>query len=186
MCFTFRSTFVLTIQLLWLAVTVLYHSLVSLVCFCVPNVLRPKKDVSNDIVLITGGGNGCGRLFALEFTKRGSTVVLWDINQQGAEDVAEECTALGGQAFAYRVDVSNSEAVYKAAAEVRRSVGDVTILVNNAGIVQGKELLEAADHLLHRTIDVNVKAAFWVGKKPFTIEKHKKLLAYMCMVCLTG
>ncbi|PIK53041.1 putative epidermal retinol dehydrogenase 2 isoform X2 [Apostichopus japonicus] len=149
-------------SLLWLVLTILYHSIVTFICYCVPNVLRPKKDVSDEVVLITGGGNGFGRLFALEFTKLGATVVLWDINEKGAQDVVEECIALGGTAYAYKVDVSKSENVYKAAAAVRRSVGDVTILVNNAGIVQGKKLLEAPDHLLHLTIDVNLKAAFWV------------------------
>ncbi|PIK53040.1 putative epidermal retinol dehydrogenase 2 isoform X1 [Apostichopus japonicus] len=169
-----QSGITVTVQLVWLVLTILYHSIVSLICFCVPNVLRPKKDVSGEIVLITGGGNGFGRLFALEFTKRGATVVLWDINEKGAQDVVEECIALGGKAYAYRVDVSKHDNVYKAAAEVRRSVGDVTILVNNAGIVQGKQLLEAPDHLLHLTIDVNLKAAFWLYKAfaPSMLEKN--------------
>ncbi|KAJ8020818.1 Short-chain dehydrogenase/reductase family 16C member 6 [Holothuria leucospilota] len=141
----------------------LYHSIVALVCFCVPNFLRSKKDVSNEIVLITGGACGFGRLYALEFTKRGATVVLWDINEDGAREVAKECNDLGGKAYAYKVNVSKSEEVYKVAADVKADIGDVTILVNNAGVVHGNKLLEAPEHLLHRTIDVNVKAAFWVS-----------------------
>lgn len=114
--------------------------------------------------MITGGACGFGRLYALEFTKRGATVVLWDINVDGAKAVAEECTSLGGKAVAYKVNVASSEDVYKAAADVTKDVGDVTILVNNAGVVNGTTLLDTPDKLLHRTIDVNVKAAMWVRR----------------------
>ncbi|XP_071853779.1 short-chain dehydrogenase/reductase family 16C member 6-like [Apostichopus japonicus] len=158
------SGVVFVVQFLWLLVKITYYSLVSLVVFCIPSFLRTKKDVSNEIVLITGGACGFGRLYALEFTKRGATVVLWDINVDGAKAVAEECTSLGGKAFAYKVNVASSEDVYKAAADVTKDVGDVTILVNNAGVVNGTTLLDTPDKLLHRTIDVNVKAAMWLYK----------------------
>lgn len=152
------------VRFLWVLVKTIYFSTVAFVVFCIPNFLRPKKDVSNEIVLITGGACGFGRLYALEFTKRGATVVLWDINENGAKEVADECNKLGGKASAYKVNVSISDDVYKAADDVRKDVGDVTILVNNAGVVNGTKLLETPDKLLHRTIDVNVKAAFWLYK----------------------
>ncbi|KAJ8020816.1 Epidermal retinol dehydrogenase 2 [Holothuria leucospilota] len=178
------SGIVFIFQLLWLLLTMLYHSIVALVCFCVPNFLRPKKDVSNEIVLVTGGACGFGRLYALEFTKRGATVILWDINEDGAREVAKECNDLGGKAYTYKVNVSNSEEVYKVAADVKADVGDVTILVNNAGVVHGKKLLEAPDYLLHRTIDVNVKAAFWLYKAfaPSMLENNHGHIVTMASV----
>ncbi|PIK60256.1 putative epidermal retinol dehydrogenase 2 isoform X2 [Apostichopus japonicus] len=149
---------------LWYLFLILWHALIGLIFAFIPYALLPKKDVSKDIVLVTGGGSGFGRLFALEFTKLGSTVVIWDINLTGAENVVKECQELGGKAFAYKVDVSNSENVYKTADDVRKDVGDVTILINNAGVVAGRYLLDAPDHLIHKTLDINIKSHFWTVK----------------------
>lgn len=153
-------------ELVWCVFLILWHALVGLVFFCIPNALRPKKDVSGDIVLVTGGGCGFGRLFALEFTKLGSTVVIWDVNLPGAQAVVKECQDLGGKAYAYKVDVSKSEEVYRTADSVRRDVGDVTILINNAGVVSGRYLLDAPDEAINRTLDINVKSHFWVSSTP--------------------
>ncbi len=49
------------------------------------------------------------------------------------------------------------------AAQVKEEVGDVTILINNAGVVTGKQLVDAPDHLIKRTMDVNTTAHFWVS-----------------------
>lgn len=151
-------------MLVWTLICMLWYSLVGLIFLLIPSFLLPKKDVSNDIVLVTGGGCGFGRLFALEFTKLGSTVVIWDIDERGAQKVAKECEELGGKVYVFKVDVSKSEEVYRAADDVRKKVGDVTILVNNAGVVAGTPLLDTPDHLLHRTVDVNLKSFFWTFK----------------------
>ncbi|PIK60255.1 Short-chain dehydrogenase/reductase family 16C member 6 [Apostichopus japonicus] len=142
----------------------LLYAIKGLIIFLIPTFLWPRKDVSNDVVLVTGGGCGFGRLFALEFSKLGSTIVIWDVNLNSAKDVAKECKSLGGRAFAFKVDVSKSEEVYKVADDVKKQVGDVTILINNAGVVAGTTLLEMPDHLIHRTFDINVKSFFWTIK----------------------
>jgi len=52
---------------------------------------RPEKDVAGKTVLITGAASGLGKLFALQFAKRRANVILWDIDEKGCEQVAEEC-----------------------------------------------------------------------------------------------
>lgn len=47
--------------------------------------------------------------------------------------------------------------------QVKREAGDVSILVNNAGIVTGKKFMDAPDSLIEKTIEVNTMAHFWVG-----------------------
>lgn len=44
---------------------------------------KPKKDLNGELALVTGGGNGLGRLLALRLTKLGAKVIVWDINQDG-------------------------------------------------------------------------------------------------------
>ena len=52
--------------------------------------------------------------------------------------------------------------------QVKREVGDVSILVNNAGIVTGKKLMEAPDSLIEKTMEVNTMAHFWVSQTQHT------------------
>lgn len=137
-------------------------------------ILRPRtKPIEGELVLITGSGGGLGRLFAQEFAKHGAEVVLWDINSSFNEQTAKLVHEMGGKAHTYTVDVTNKEDVYRNAELVRRDLGrDVTMLVNNAGVVAGKRLLDCADELIERTMKVNCHALFWVR----TLSSKKRLL----------
>ncbi|XP_034537765.1 retinol dehydrogenase 10-A [Notolabrus celidotus] len=129
-------------------------------------VLRPRtKPIDGELVLITGSGGGLGRLFAQEFTKQGAEVVLWDINSSSNEQTAKLVREMGGKAYTYTVDVTNREDVYRNADLVRKDLGrDVTILVNNAGVVAGERMLDCPDELMERTMKVNCHALFWTVK----------------------
>ncbi|NXS33334.1 RDH10 dehydrogenase, partial [Pomatostomus ruficeps] len=137
----------------------------------------------------TGAGSGLGRLFALEFARRRALLVLWDINTQSNEEtagmvrhiyreMAEEAAAAAPgaagdgekdvlphcnlQVYTYTCDVGKRENVYLTAERVRKEVGEVSVLVNNAGVVSGHHLLECPDELIERTMMVNCHAHFWV------------------------
>eukprot|EP00061_Rhincodon_typus_P017266 g45882.t1 len=125
-------------------------------------LIKPKeKSVCDQVCLITGAGSGLGRLFALEFAKRNANLVLWDINQESNEETAEKVRQLGARVHTYTCDVSKRGSVYRTADLVRREIGDVTVLVNNAGVVSGHHLLECPDELIERTMMVNCHAHFW-------------------------
>nr|XP_057932699.1 retinol dehydrogenase 10-A [Doryrhamphus excisus] len=129
-------------------------------------VLRPRiKSIEGELVLITGSGGGLGRLFAREFSKRGAEVVLWDVDAAANERTARLVREAGGKAYAYTVDVSQREDVYRVADSVRKDLGrHVTVLVNNAGVVAGRRLLECPDDLIETTLKVNCHALFWTVK----------------------
>jgi len=116
--------------------------------------------LSGATVLITGGGSGLGRRLALGAARRGSLVLIWDLDAERCAAVRDEIRADGGSAEAYVVDVTDRQAV-KAAADV---AGPVDVLVNNAGVVSGRPLLEAADEAIERTMNVNVMALYWVTR----------------------
>ncbi|CAJ1082265.1 retinol dehydrogenase 10-A [Xyrichtys novacula] len=148
-------------------------------------VVRPKeKSVAGQVCVITGAGSGLGRLFAKEFARRRAILVLWDINSQSNEETAEMVRQIyheldtpitkdgpvGGveevppfqpQVYTYVCDVGKRESVYSTAEKVRREVGEVDILINNAGVVSGHHLLECPDELIERTMVVNCHAHFW-------------------------
>lgn len=125
---------------------------------------KKKKSVAGEIVLITGAGHGIGRLTAYEFAKLNSKLVLWDINKNGVEDTAAKCRKLGAQAHPFVVDCSHREEIYSAARKVKEEVGDVSILVNNAGVVYTADLFATQDPQIEKTFEVNVLAHFWTTK----------------------
>ncbi|XP_056125357.1 epidermal retinol dehydrogenase 2 [Rhinichthys klamathensis goyatoka] len=135
-----------------------------------------KKDVEGEIVLVTGAANGIGKLIAKELGHYGATLVLWDIDSEALDKTAKELKqVLDVRVYAYTCDCSRRSEVYKAAELVKREVGDVSILVNNAGMVTGKyTFVEAPDSLVDRTLRVNVAAHFWTYKAflPAMLERN--------------
>ena len=85
--------------------------------------------------------------------------MLWDINEENMDKVAEEIKSINGQVRSYVCDVTNKDEVYQTASKVK----DVDILINNAGIVIGKNFLSCSDKDIERTINVNLMAHFWVS-----------------------
>jgi len=122
------------------------------------------KDVSGQVILITGGGSGIGRLMCQKFARLGATIVTWDINQAGNQETVNMVKEEGFRAFAYTVDMSNKEAIYDAAIKTKEEVGTVTILINNAGIVSGSTVLDTPDNRIVKTFEVNTFAHFWTIK----------------------
>ncbi|MGZ4661758.1 MAG: SDR family oxidoreductase [Arthrobacter sp.] len=111
-------------------------------------------------LLVTGGGSGLGRRMALGAARRGSRVVIWDVDAAAGAAVRDEIRAAGGQADAQYVDVTDRDAVKAAAAEA----GTVDVVVNNAGVVSGQRLLDATEDAIERTMNVNVLALYWVTR----------------------
>ncbi|XP_055968482.1 short-chain dehydrogenase/reductase family 16C member 6-like [Sorex fumeus] len=140
----------------------LYYGLDSLVHTVIP---RSKKDVTGEIVLITGAGSGLGRSMAIKFARLGAILVLWDINEEGNMETCRMIKAAGAsKVFVYKCDCSNRQEVYQVADQVKKDVGDVTILINNAGVVTGKYFLDIPDHMVEKSFAVNALSHFWTYK----------------------
>jgi all-trans-retinol dehydrogenase (NAD+) len=115
-------------------------------------------------VLITGAASGLGKQLAEKIANRGGRIIAWDINQAGLEALQAELSAKGQSVAIYRVDLSDKEAIKTAADQVLADHQRVDILINNAGIVTGKTLLEASDRSIELTFAVNTMALFWTTR----------------------
>lgn len=124
-------------------------------------------------VLITGAARGIGRLMAHEAARRGATAALWDLDGDELDIVVKEVVAEGGRAVAHTCDVGDRAAVHEAAGLMRRDVGPVDVLVNNAGVVNGKAFLDLTPEDIERTLRVNTLAHFWTAQEflPSMIER---------------
>jgi all-trans-retinol dehydrogenase (NAD+) len=117
-------------------------------------------NIKDKVVLITGGASGVGRLEALDFARRGARVAVWDMNEQAIKALEAESSSIRG----WKCDVTDREQVYSLAREVESTLGPLEVLVNNAGVVSGKTLLETPDEKIIQTMQVNTLAHFWTCK----------------------
>ncbi|MCC5953102.1 MAG: SDR family oxidoreductase [Acidimicrobiia bacterium] len=126
------------------------------------------------IALITGGASGLGRLMALRMASRGATVVAWDLDEEALAALVDDIERTGGRAHGEVVNVADADAVADAALRVHADVGAPTVLVNNAGVVSGRPLLELADADIRRTFEVNALALYWTTRAflPGMIERN--------------
>src|SRR5258707_7540808 len=92
--------------------------------------------LQNHIAVVTGAGSGIGRAIASGYAREGARVVLLDINEKAAAEAARDIRDAGGSAESFALDVSRREDCIAVAKQVAAKVGQVSILVNNAGIAR--------------------------------------------------
>jgi all-trans-retinol dehydrogenase (NAD+) len=124
-------------------------------------------------VLITGCASGIGRLMAHKIAARGGHVIMWDINLDGLEEVGGQLERWGYHASSYRCDLSDAESIQETAAVVLLEHGTVDVVINNAGVVSGKSLLDLSDEAIRQTFDINTLSLFWTTRAflPHMISK---------------
>jgi NAD(P)-dependent dehydrogenase (short-subunit alcohol dehydrogenase family) len=125
------------------------------------------------VAIVTGAGGGLGREHALALAQRGAKVVVNDLGD-GAQKVADEIKAAGGQAIAVSCSVTDFDAVQAMVKTTMNTWGRVDILVNNAGILRDKSFskMEIADFKL--VVDVHLMGAVYCTKAVWDIMRAQK------------
>ncbi|MDP7583189.1 MAG: SDR family oxidoreductase [SAR324 cluster bacterium] len=127
--------------------------------------------LNNKITLVTGAGSGFGRGIAARFAEEGAKVVVADINEESAKNVAGE---IGDSAIAVVADVSKNSDVE---AMIQQSVaqwGRLDILVNNAGTThRNKPMTEVTEEEFDRIFAVNVKSVFLTARHGVPLMKEQ-------------
>jgi len=139
-----------------------------------------RIDWGEQIVLITGGSSGIGALLANTLAVRNVTVVVLDVNPIVTENY---------NITYYKCDVSKWEEVEAVAKQVVDELGHPTILVNNAGVVQGKSLVDLSVADVQQTLNTNVASQFWTLKSflPNMIkEKQGHVITVSSVMGLVG
>nr|XP_056711118.1 estradiol 17-beta-dehydrogenase 11-like [Euleptes europaea] len=161
----------LLLQGVMIVFIVLYYYVEALVKLFIP---KKKKSLSGEIVLITGAAHGLGREIACAFSKHQCKLALWDINKHGIEETAEECRKLGAAVHTYVVDCRKREEIYRTADKVKKDIGDISILINNAGVITTGCFLSVTDEQIQSMFDINVLAHYWTVKAflPAMMERN--------------
>ena len=128
-----------------------------------PQQTTALSDLSGRVVIITGGGQGIGRVFAQSFSAAGSIPVIADINGKSAQKVADEIAAEKGDALAIQTDVGDADSVQNMAQTVLSELGRIDVLINNAAIFTTLEMRpfdQIPPEEWERVLRVNITGAF--------------------------
>lgn len=114
--------------------------------------------IDGDVAMITGAGNGFGRIAALTLAGAGARVAVTDMDIEAAERVTAEITAEGLTAQAFHLDVSDRGQIKQVIADVASTFGGLHILINNAGITRRGPTEDMSDEDWDSVVAVNMTA----------------------------
>ncbi len=116
------------------------------------------------VALITGASYGIGFAIAKGMAEAGATIVFNDINQDLVNKGLASYKEIGIEAHGYVCDVTNEEAVGAFIAQVEKEVGNINILVNNAGIIMRIPMVEMTAAQFRKVIDIDLNGPFIMSK----------------------
>lgn len=152
------NLFLLLLDVLLLGIQIVAAVMETLYRTFVP---AKEKELRGDVAVVTGGGHGIGLEIASQLADLGVKVAVWDINEDGAKETVRLIEKKGELGLALAVDVSNREEVRRAADITRKELGEVSLLVNNAGIMPCKPFLDFSEKEVEKIFSVNVYSQYW-------------------------
>lgn len=142
------------------------------------------------VALITGAGKGIGKEIAKELAELGAKCVInYASSSAGAEEAVNEIKQAGGDAYAYKCDVSDYAEVEKMIGDAIEHYGKIDILVNNAGITKDNLILKMTDTDFDAVLDVNLKGAFHCIKavtKSMMKQRYGRIINITSIVGVIG
>ena len=118
--------------------------------------------MTNRVAFVTGGAQGIGQGISETLGANGFRVAVADLNLEAAEATAKRIADAGGEAIAVHVDVTDTESVRGAVKTVAAELGDIEIVVNNAGWDDFMPFLKTSEDFWDKILDINFKGALRV------------------------
>ena len=114
------------------------------------------------VAFVTGGAKGIGSAIVKRFIKDGYKVAFtYNNSEDKAKSLANE---LGENCKAYKLDITDSNAVNTVIADVENTFGEIYVLVNNAGIAQQALFTDITDEMWHKMLETNLSGAFYCSR----------------------
>ena len=125
----------------------------------------PCFTLRDRVAIVTGAGRGLGRGIALALADAGATVVVSDLVEKLAGDVAGEIQALGHEAMSVKADVSRLDDIDALVSQCADRLGAIDILVNNAGVNIPEAALEVTEEHWDKVLGINLKGLFFTSQR---------------------
>lgn len=126
-----------------------------------------ESTTNKRVAIVTGGGRGIGAAICARLAKDGLFVVVADLDQATASNVAESISEAGGSATAIELDVANREAVHRAFTDIANNLGHIDVLVNSAMWLRYEPLLEITEDSIDKMVAIGFKSLIWATQAAF-------------------
>ncbi len=146
--------------------------------------------MKNRVALITGASGGIGRATALALAEDGfSIAVHFNNSADRAKELVEEIAALGVRAMAFQGNLAKPEVPKQIVSDVRAHFGEVSVLINNAGVMTHFSIEEMSDEQWDESINVNLSAVFRLTRECVPAMKKNgwgRIICVSSQVAQTG
>jgi len=135
-----------------------------------------RFDLTDRVVIVTGGGKGIGRVYSQEFAKAGAKIVAADIDGVAAEAVAAGISAQGHDAIGIKTDVADAHSTRAMAQLATSHFGGIDLLINNASLMSAlarRSWLEIPDEEWDRVMAVNLRGLFLCCRDVFPVMRAR-------------
>ena len=121
-------------------------------------------EIKNKVILITGSSSGIGKETAILFAKQGAKVIItYNKNKSSALSVFKECSKYS-KCFLVQLKLSQDNSIKKSLKTIKEKFGAVDILINNAGVLYDKPLLEQSVEEIEEQININLTSQIKITK----------------------
>ncbi len=124
-------------------------------------MVMEQFSLAGRVAVVTGGGQGLGRVFSLALAEAGADVAVADLNPTTGAETAELVRAMGRRAVSVATDVRSRASVFAMAEAVVAELGSIDIMVNNAGITKWCAAEEVSEEDWREVMSVNVDGVFY-------------------------
>ncbi len=123
-----------------------------------------RKLLEGNVAFVTGASRGIGLAIALELAKQGATVIGTATTQNGADGITRQLEEISAPGMGVLMNVNDIDQISKALEIANKQFGDISILVNNAGITRDNLLVRMKDEEWDEVIATNLKSIFYLSR----------------------
>lgn len=125
----------------------------------------------NKSVIVTGAGNGIGRVVAAHYAREGATVALWDRDPEGLRETHESLEKDGFKVFSRTIDLTNPDEIVQGIEEDAAALGRIDILINNAGLGKTLSPYELSIDDWDYVLNTNLRGTFLCAREAAKVMK---------------